>query len=205
MRAVTKLFSVAAVIALSASTVQAQSCLGFASLGAGRMNINGVAQFSDGANSYGARLNMAHGSNHFIGLNAGVTTHDVGDSDKDVGVSLGWDKKSDDVMWCPEVGASYAMGGNDVNAFGLMGRVGIAREWTASSMTWVPFAWGGVMWNKPDCDGCDGDTNGVFGGGIGVRMSNGVQVSPQLSKSTATGSDVVFGATISIPFGKKGM
>jgi hypothetical protein len=57
MRAVTRLFGLVATSAIVASAAQAQTCLGFASLATAPRNISGMANFMDGANSFGAQFN----------------------------------------------------------------------------------------------------------------------------------------------------
>jgi hypothetical protein len=70
-------------------------------------------------------------------------------------------------------------------------------------MKWVPNVWGGFGWSKADCDGCEGSTDAVFGGGLGFRFSNGVQLTPSVSMTTAEGSDPWISLSLSIPL-KKG-
>jgi hypothetical protein len=162
-----------------------------------------MANFMDGANSFGAQFNWRAGTSGFLGINAGMTSVDGGDGSTDLGAMWGMEKKNNKTEWCPAIGVSYSMS-DGANAMGLSGILGFGWEVGTGTMKWVPQLWGGFGYMKVDCDGCDGSTDGIFGGGLGLRFSNGTTLTPGVSMSTAENSDPVFGVTLSIPL-KKGM
>jgi hypothetical protein len=200
MRVVTRLFSFVAASAIVASVAQAQTCLGFASLATAPRNISGMFNTTDGANAFGAQFNWRAGT---TGVMAGMTSFDGADeSMTDLGAMWAMEKKSNKTEWCPSVGVSYSMM-DGANSLGVSGVLGLGWELGTSAMKWVPNVWGGFGWSKPDCDNCDSSTDGIFGGGLGLRFSNGVQLTPNFTMTTAENSDPWFGVMLSIPL-KKG-
>ena len=203
MRAVSRLFGVVAVGAVLAGSANAQTCLGFSSLKTHKMNIGANAWFADGATSFGGQFNTAL-SSLFLGVGAGITTYDAEgyDSDMNLDARLGFEKESGKLSWCPSAEFGYSKNGAEgaEAAKAIGGRFGLAYEAGGSSMKFIPFGHIGID-KLLDCDGCDTDTN--FGAGLGIRFNNGMQISPQFTKSTADGADMVFGVSVSFPFGKK--
>jgi hypothetical protein len=202
MRVVTRLFSLVAASAIVASVAQAQTCLGFASLATAPRNITGMANFMDGANSFGAQFNWRAGTAGVLGISAGMTSVDGGENATDLGAMWALEKKTNKTEWCPAVGFNYSMM-DGASVMGLSGVLGLGWELGTSDMKWVPNIWGGFGWAKADCDGCEGSTDGIFGGGLGLRFSNGTTLTPNIQMTTAEGSDPVFGVMLSIPL-KKG-
>lgn len=199
MRAVSRLVGAVAISALVAGSAQAQGCLGFSSLQDKKMNIGGFAEFADGATSFGG-LFHASLSSLYLGAHAGITSIDgVDESTKDFGVQLGIEKASGKIMWCPQGEFSYSKFG-DASFKSIGGRLGVGYEAGGSSMKFIPFGQLGIA-KFLDCDGCDTDIE--FGAGLGIRFNNGMQISPQFKKNTAEGSEMVFGATVTFPFGSK--
>ena len=206
MRAVSRLFGVMAIGAVVAGSAGAQTCNGLSSLQTHKMNIGGNAWFGDGFTQFGGQFNTAL-SSLFLGVGAGITMFDdVGgfefDNTTNVDVRLGLEKMSGKISWCPQAEFGYSKSGaeNAESLKSIGGRLGLAYEAGGSSMKFIPFGNVGVG-KYLDCDGCD--TNIDFGAGLGIRFNNGMQISPQFKKNTAEGSEMVFGATVSFPFGSK--
>jgi len=208
MRAVSRLFGVVAIGAVVAGSAGAQTCNGLSSLKTHKMNIGANAWFYDGATSFGGQFNTAL-SSLFLGVGAGITMYDdIGtvsiDNTTNIDVRLGLEKESGKISWCPQAEFGYdkssADGAEAQKTIG--GRLGLAYEAGGSSMKFIPF--GNIGFDKllDACDLCD-DSDVNFGAGLGIRFNNGMQISPQFMKSTADGSSVVWGATVSFPFGKK--
>jgi len=211
MRAVSRLFGVIAIGAVVAGTAAAQTCNGFSSLQTHKMNIGANAWFYDGATSFGGQFNTAL-SSLFLGVGAGILMPDGEDADNvtQIHANLGLEKMSGKISWCPQTEFGYDKSSADgAEASKTVGaRLGLAYEAGGSSMKFIPF--GNIGFDKgldlcdgvPDSFECD-DTDVNFGGGLGIRFNNGMQISPQFMKSTTEGAKVVWGATVSFPFGKK--
>ncbi len=215
MRAVTRLFGLGIAGVVIAGAANAQTCTGRSSLDARSMNVTGAAWFSDGSSAFGGDWNMRHvgwGQNHFVSLGVTTASFDgVDDSQLQFHGALGLEKKiSSGLEWCPMVMVGYNKGpGDGLSGLDLGAGVGLGKAIKGGgNMEWVPFGNIGFVHSKTTVDvaGTDvsaSDNGAQFGAGIGLRFANGMQISPQFSKTTFTGSKVVFGATVSFPFGKK--
>jgi hypothetical protein len=203
MRAVSRLVGVVAVSAVMAGTAGAQGCLGFSSLATHKMNIGANAWFGDGFTQFGGQFHTAL-SSLYLGLGAGITTFDFEGAENNTNfeAKLGIEKTSGKIAWCPQAEFGYSKNGAEGAEASKMigGRLGVGYEAGGTSMKFIPFGNLGVG-KFLDCDGCD--TNIDFGAGLGIRFNNGMQISPQFRKNTQEGSEMVFGATVSFPFGSK--
>jgi len=195
-------------------TAQAQTCLGYSSLASGRMNISGAAHFFDGATSYSAQVNMGvmgHGHSHLVSLFAQENTYDditVGgvtvrtDNNLTFGGGLGVQVRSSrGLEWCPQVGVDYMTG--DSRVLGLQGVLGMGRALAPmGAVSLVPYLWGGVRYQKPDCDNCGDETSAVYGAGLGFRLTAGQQATPSISRTSQAGAKTVFHVALTFPIGK---
>jgi hypothetical protein len=210
MRVVSRLFGLIAAGAVIAGSAQAQTCNGFSSLQSHKMNIAATAWFADGASEFGGQFNTSV-SSLFLGL--GVSSFKADGADESLmrfHGNLGLEKTtSGGLSWCPLALVRYASK-DDVTSMDLGVKLGVAKEMAGSSMKFVPFGSIGLVRFSQSIDNCPvsalcefDDTNFEFGVGVGFRFNNGMQISPQLMKSSAEESDVIFGATVSFPFGMR--
>jgi hypothetical protein len=209
MRAITRLFGLAAAGVLITGAAQAQTCRGYSSLDTKHMNAAAKAFFGNDASLFGAQLNMRHvgfGQNHFVGLGIATESFDGGGSalvlNGDLGIEF---KTASDLEWCPMAGIDFSKFDGEKNHdidlnIGL--GVGKAVGNTSGSVQFVPFGHVSFVHARYTRSGFTGSDNAFdFGAGVGLRFNNGMQISPQVSKSTFDGTDPVFGATVSFPFG----
>jgi hypothetical protein len=206
-----------AAVTLLAGAAQAQSCAGYSSMATSRMNVGANAWFPDGATRFGAHLNMKNGANRFLGFSLGATSHDAigpggsSETSTNFGAMAGIELKATAVTgleWCPMANVSYQMGpGDDVNFLNVGGGVGLSKSMgSASGFEMVPFGKVGFLWSRSSVTigsttTSSSDTALDFGVGLGFRLSSGIQLSPQVRKTTFTGSEAEFGLTLSIPIG----
>jgi hypothetical protein len=208
MRLVTRLFGLVAVGAFVASVAGGQTCLGYSSFAAGKMNITGAAHFENHATSYGAELNMTHmgmGQHHIIGVWVNENTYEsVGgvtpDNTTSFGAMLGWEmKNSMGWEWCPAINVGYTTTIKQLDAGGM---IGIGKDMRSmGGFSLAPFLMGGFDYRHMDCTGCDNKTAGEYGIGVGVRMTSGIQITPSVTKTTFDNDKAVFHAAITFPFG----
>jgi hypothetical protein len=205
MRAFTRISGLLAAGVLVAGTARAQTCLGFTSLENAKMNIAGVAQFGDGFKSYGAALNSALGKVAHIGIDAMSTSFDnISDKQLDLTARLGFGINAGSVSFCPFGFFGYSKFPNVDAQKSYGGGAGAAYAVNpGGSVELIPFA--GFVYARPtDTNGCVSEcSNTNIFAGLGLRFGGGIQLSPQFSKSTHSGSKSVFGVSLSFPFGKQ--
>ena len=204
MRALARPMTLLATAVLIAGTVRAQTCVGNSALEHAKMNIAGVAKFGDHWKSYGGELNSALTRWAYLGLGASSTTFD-GFSDKqlDAKASLGIEISAGNVSVCPIGfgGYSKVTGADGESSYGGGLGAGLTVN-PGSSFALIPF--GGLMYSRPtktDLCGSDCGNTDIFAG-LGLRFGGGIQLSPQFSKSTRSGSKAVYGVSLSFLFGK---
>jgi hypothetical protein len=196
-------------MATFAGAAHAQSCAGFASLEKARANVGGNAWFADGVTSYGAQLNLgrkAGTARQFLSLGAGMNSYDaIDESSTQLSAGVGLEMTTaSKIDWCPMLSLGYEMGpGDDVTGLNLGASVGVSKAMgEMGGFGLVPFGSVGFVRASQKVAGTSASDNAItFGIGLGLRMGDSFQLSPQFSKTTFTGDDGMFGLTLSIPFG----
>jgi hypothetical protein len=217
MRGISRLVGVAFAGALVAGAAEAQTCAGFSSLQSHKMNLSANAWFAGDeapmgkGTSFGADFNTAL-SSLFLGVSGGIFMPDFEEAENTTLVSarLGLEKMSGKISWCPMAVFGLAKpGGEDADSFKeIGGRLGIAYEAGGTSMKFIPFASLGYFHGMDLCpegspDECEANDFRI-GAGLGIRFNNGMQISPQFTKSNREfGDAMVFGATVTFPFGSR--
>jgi hypothetical protein len=207
MRDVIRLSGLMLTGVLSMQVANAQTCAGLTSLEHARMNVAGTARFSAGSSSFGARLTRRgsfHGPRPFLAVGIASTSYeDIDDRALGFSGTLGFDAGSR-IEWCPLAGVTYEKGpGADTHTFDL--RAGVAVANAAGSF--APFARADYVHRKLTTEVIGATVSGSddlieFSGGIGVRFRNGMQITPQIMKSSQKDSDLFVGAMVSVAFGK---
>ncbi len=215
MRVVQPMVLLSAALGFAAVSAQAQTCRGFSSLEKSHMNVGANAWFPSGSTPYGAQLNMRHdgmGWEHIISVAVGSTAYSGSgaSSSFDFGGAVGFEKKTKSGLeWCPEVMAGYttnAGGIKDLHDFDFGGGIGVGQDvGKVAGFDIVPFGKVSFVHTTFGGDGIDSENGHHFDydAGLGFRLASGIQLSPQIDKTTVNRSDVVFGLTVSIPFGGK--
>jgi hypothetical protein len=207
MRAVTRLFGIAAAGVLVAGSVQAQTCFGFTPFDAASMNVSALIQSGNDVTSYGGQLNASNSAFGGSTIHVGVTlnTFDappgVDDNNWTLGGGLLLNKRtSTGLEWCPGANFFYTTGDFDVSTLAAGVSLGKALD-PSGGLTLVPF--GTIAFVMHNYDGGD-DQGLLFGGGLGLRLTNGMQITPSLWKDASIDdSDINIRVTVTWPLGKK--
>ena len=204
MRAVTRLFGIAAAGVLVAGSVQAQTCMGFSSFTAGKINVSGLLQSGNDITTFGAQLNASYGGlgGSILSVGAAMNSIDIpgADDNSTIMAGLALDKKTTTGLeWCP--GAQFFYTTGDLSIMSLAAGVSIGKALTPSGgLTLAPFGNISFIMHNPDADGVDTESGILFGGGLGLRLDNGLQISPSVWKDASiTDSDMVLRVTVTWP------
>lgn len=211
MRAVTRLFGLVAAGALVAGSAQAQTCSGFPAFSAGLMNLSAMLQSGNDITTFGGVLNLSHGAGapHVITAGLAMNTFDAppGADDNNMSMLIGGSLRkttATGLEWCPGISFGYT---TDVKIMDIGAGVSLGKALTPSGgLTLAPFGSIGFIMHQYDNDAIDDDTGIIFGGGLGLRLNSGMQITPSVWKDASVNdSDMVLRVVVSWPMGAKSM
>lgn len=215
----TLLVSMALAAAVSAPAA-AQTCLGLASFSAGKMQVSGNGQFTEGANRFGAGFNYGMPSGIFAGASLSSTSYEAADaSSLGIGANVGYQLtlgKSANIHVCPVAGFELGMGPDDdaseTDASSQNANLGFSLGTTlrgSPRMQIIPTVGLGLAYSKQKLEVASAssefsDTYGQAQLGVGLVFNQSIAVRPSVSIPLGLdGSDPTFGVTVAYSFGSK--
>jgi hypothetical protein len=215
----TLLVSMALAAAVSAPAA-AQTCLGLASFSAGKMQVSGNGQFTEGANRFGAGFNYGMPSGIFAGASLSSTSYEAADaSSLGIGANVGYQLtlgKSANIHVCPVAGFELGMGPDDdaseTDASSQNANLGFSLGTTlrgSPRMQIIPTVGLGLAYSKQKLEVATvssefSDTYGQAQLGVGLVFNQSIAVRPSVSIPLGLdGSDPTFGVTVAYSFGSK--
>ena len=215
----TLLVSMALAAAVSAPAA-AQTCLGLASFSAGKMQVSGNGQFTEGANRFGAGFNYGMPSGIFAGASLSSTSYEAADaSSLGIGANVGYQLtlgKSANIHVCPVAGFELGMGPDDdaseTDASSQNANLGFSLGTTlrgSPRMQIIPTVGLGLAYSKQKLEVASAssefsDTYGQAQLGVGLVFNQSIAVRPSVSIPLGLdGSDPTFGLTVAYSFGSK--
>jgi hypothetical protein len=215
----TLLVSMALAAAVSAPAA-AQTCLGLASFSAGKMQVSGNGQFTEGANRFGAGFNYGMPSGIFAGASLSSTSYEAADaSSLGIGANVGYQLtlgKSANIHVCPVAGFELGMGPDDdaseTDASQQNANLGFSLGTTlrgSPRMQIIPTVGLGLAYSKQKLEVASAssefsDTYGQAQLGVGLVFNQSIAVRPSVSIPLGLdGSDPTFGLTVAYSFGSK--
>jgi hypothetical protein len=180
--------------------------MGFSSFTAGRMNISGLLQSGNDITTFGAQLNSSYGGmgGSILSVAALMNSFDappgVDDNNYTLGAGIALDKKTTTGLeWCP--GAQFLYTTGDFGQMNFNAGVSLGKALAPSGgLTLAPFGTIAFTLHNYDADGADDDTGVIFGGGLGLRFDNGLQLTPSVWKDASiTDSDMFLRITVTWP------
>jgi hypothetical protein len=215
----TLLVSMALAAAVSAPAA-AQTCLGLASFSAGKMQVSGNGQFTEGANRFGAGFNYGMPAGIFAGASLSSTSYEAADaSSLGIGANVGYQLtlgKSANIHVCPVAGFELGMGPDDdaseTDASQQNANLGFSLGTTlrgSPRMQIIPTVGLGLAYSKQKLEVASAssefsDTYGQAQLGVGLVFNQSIAVRPSVSIPLGLdGSDPTFGVTVAYSFGSK--
>jgi hypothetical protein len=215
----TLLVSMALAAAVSAPAA-AQTCLGLASFSAGKMQVSGNGQFTEGANRFGAGFNYGMPAGIFAGASLSSTSYEAADaSSLGIGANVGYQLtlgKSANIHVCPVAGFELGMGPDDdaseTDASSQNANLGFSLGTTlrgSPRMQIIPTVGLGLAYSKQKLEVASAssefsDTYGQAQLGVGLVFNQSIAVRPSVSIPLGLdGSDPTFGVTVAYSFGSK--
>ena len=215
----TILVSMALAAAVSAPAA-AQTCLGLASFSAGKMQVSGNGQFTEGANRFGAGFNYGMPSGIFAGASLSSTSYEAADaSSLGIGANVGYQLtlgKAANIHVCPVASLELGMGPDDdaseTDASSQNANLGFSLGTTlrgSPRMQIIPTVGLGLAYSKQKLEVASAssefsDTYGQAQLGVGLVFNQSIAVRPSVSIPLGLdGSDPTFGVTVAYSFGSK--
>lgn len=207
----------AALLALAAGELTAQSCLGYPARSTGQLSATGRGTIGSDFWGVGADINADVGNTGVFGsVGAGMRKFvtDPVESRIAYGATIGYERYNrDQLIWCPIVSMAWERGDEVEGSSGpqrTTGRVlslgvGIGFELERRG----PLAFNPYLSvrqsrvtsridrvNAPDTEGSE--SGAVFAFGLGIRIREAIQITPSFSGATFAGSNLVFDLRASV-------